>query len=309
MKYLIGIDGGATKTECAITNLSGKIFHRSLGKPSNFLAVGLEAAAENLFELIEGSLFKLEADFSNVEMILIGTAGAGREDDALRLENKLLEYAESERIHLKSVKVVSDARIALEGAFSGKPGCILISGTGSILFSKDEKGEIHRAGGYGRLIGDEGSGYSIGRKGLAAAGKEMDGRDKKTLITKYLKENYNISSSEQLINKVYKENFDIASAAQLVLEAAKAKDTIATKILSDEADELVLHIHAMKKQLKNKRMRIAFIGSMIENNNPYTVILKKKIEDKLPDVELYRPENPPVIGAILLAKSILNERS
>ncbi len=82
MKYIIGIDGGGTKTECAVADLSGKILHSNLGKPSNFLAIGIDAAVKNLFELIEGSLFKIEADFTDVKCFVIGTAGAGREEDA-----------------------------------------------------------------------------------------------------------------------------------------------------------------------------------------------------------------------------------
>ncbi len=102
----------------------------------------------------------------------------------------------------------------MEGAFSGKPGCILIAGTGSILFGKDKNGLMHRNGGFGRIIGDEGSGHSIGRKGLSAVAKELDGRGKSTLITKMLNKKYNISSASDLIINVYKNNFDIASSGR-----------------------------------------------------------------------------------------------
>ena len=115
MKYIIGIDGGGTKTECAVADLSGKILHSNLGKPSNFLAIGIDAAVENLFELIEGALFQIESDFSDIEALLIGTAGAGREEDARLLESKFNDYTQGYGIKLKSVKVVSDSRIALEG--------------------------------------------------------------------------------------------------------------------------------------------------------------------------------------------------
>ncbi len=306
MKYIIGIDGGGTKTECAIADLSGKILYRTFGKSSNFLTIGVDAAVENLFELIKGILFKIEADFGDVKMLLIGTAGAGREEDAGVLEAKFNDYTMREGINIKYVKVVSDARIALEGAFSGNAGCILIAGTGSILFGKDKNGYIHRSGGFGRLIGDEGSGYSIGRKGLAAVAKELDGRGKATLITQQLNKKHNISSAPDLIINVYKNNFDIASAAEVVLSAAGENDPVALQILNEEADELLLHINAVMKKMKSKKLDIAFTGSLIANKNTYSDMLKKKIADNLPSVNIKEPDNTPVEGAILLTKEMLN---
>jgi len=306
MKYIIGIDGGGTKTECAVADLSGEVLHRTFGKPSNFLAIGVNAAVENLFELIEGALFKIEVDFGDIKMLLIGTAGAGREEDAGVLETKFIDYTMREGIIIKSVKVVSDARIALEGAFSGNAGCILIAGTGSILFGKDKNSFIHRSGGFGRLIGDEGSGHSIGRKGLAAVAKGLDGRGKATLITQQLNKKYNISSAPDLISNVYKNNFEIASAAEVVLAAADENDAIALQILNEETDELLLHIYAVMKKMKSKKLDIVFTGSLIANKNIYSDMLRKKIAGNFPSVKIKEPDNTPVEGAILLAKEMLN---
>ncbi len=194
----------------------------------------------------------------------------------------------------------------MEGAFRGKPGCILIAGTGSILFAKDKNGLMHRNGGFGRMIGDEGSGYSIGRKGLAVVAKELDGRGKSTLITKMLNKKYSISSASDLIINVYKNNFDIASMAEIVLAAADKNDATALQILNEEADELLLHINAMMKKMKVKKLDIAFSGSLIANKNIYSDLLRKKIDDKYSSVKIIEPDNTPVIGAILLAKELLN---
>ena len=106
MKYLIGIDGGGTKTDCAIADLSGKIIHQTTGKPSNFLVIGVEEAIENVFALIEENLFALEGDFADVKkQIVIGVAGAGREEDAKLLEKRFLKtYADQERNSLQRRK-------------------------------------------------------------------------------------------------------------------------------------------------------------------------------------------------------------
>ena len=307
MKYLIGIDGGGTKTDCAVADLSGKIIRQTAGKPSNFLVIGVEEALENIFALIEENLFQLEGDFSDVKQIVIGVAGAGREEDAMLLEKGFKDYSDQEGVHFKGVKVVSDAHIALEGAFPDSAGCILIAGTGSILFGKDEKGVIHRVGGFGRLIGDEGSGYSIGRKALNAVSKASDGRGEETLISELLNAKMNSGSTNGIINKVYKEKLDVASVARIVIAAAEEGDPIAEDILDEEADELVLHIKSLMNKIQSDNLNVAFSGSLIDNNNFYSDLLKKKIKSTLPNVKIVKPAVPPVSGAILLAKRIVNE--
>ena len=308
MKYLIGIDGGGTKTDCAIADLGGQIIHQSAGKPSNFLVIGVEEAVENLFALIEENLFALEGDFSEVKQIVIGVAGAGREEDAMILEKGFLDYADQEGIHFKGVKVLSDAHIALEGAFPNSAGCILIAGTGSILFGKDESGNIHRVGGFGRLIGDEGSGYSIGRKALNAVSKVTDGRGEETLISELLDAKMNSDASKNIINKVYKEKLDVASIAKIVIEAAEESDPIAEDILDEEADELILHIRSLINKIHTDKLNVAFSGSLIGNKNYYSDLLKRKIKSTLTNVRVIQPAFPPVSGAILFAKRLANEK-
>lgn len=308
MKYLIGIDGGGTKTDCAIADLSGKIIYQSAGKPSNFLIIDVEEAVENIFALIEENLFALEGDFANVKQIVIGVAGAGRDEDAALLEKGFKDYAEQEGIHFKGVKVLSDAHIALEGAFPDSAGCILIAGTGSILFGKDDKGVIHRVGGFGRLIGDEGSGYSIGRKALNAVSKASDGRGEETMISELLNAKMNSGFSSSIINKVYKEKLDVASVAKIVIEAAEEGDPIAEDILDEEADELVLHIASLIKKIHSNNFSVAFSGSLIDNKNFYSDLLKQKIKSSLPNVKVVKPAFPPVSGAILFAKRFADEK-
>lgn len=308
MKYLIGIDGGGTKTDCAIADLSGKTIRQSTGRPSNFLIIGVEEAAENIFALIEENLFALEGDFSDVKQIVIGVAGAGREEDAMLLEKSFTDYSEQQGVHFKGVKIVSDAHVALEGAFPDSSGCILIAGTGSILFGKDEDGKVHRVGGFGRLIGDEGSGYSIGRKALNAVTKEIDRRGERTTITELLNSKIDSDVQDKIINKVYKEKLDVASVAKIVIKAAEQGDKVANKILNDEANELVLYIKAFLEKISTDKLNISFSGSLIDNKNFYSNLLKKKIKESLSIVKVVKPVSSPVQGAILLAKRIISDK-
>jgi N-acetylglucosamine kinase-like BadF-type ATPase len=305
MKYLIGIDGGGTKTRCIAANFEGKSFYEATGGPSNFLVFSLDQVSENLVNLLEDCIKNLKCEFEDLTFIVLGTAGAGRIEDAERLEHHFLDYANKKKAEIKNFKVVSDARIALEGAFSGRPGSILISGTGSIMFGKDANGEVHRVGGFGRFIGDEGSGYSIGRKGLAALSKFFDGRGKRTMLSELVSNQFGIEGGEKLINAVYKNNFDIASAAQQVINAANENDEVCKKIVDEETDELITHISAMKEKLKQKTMEVSFTGSIITTDNFLSRQLHKKIKDKFNDVRVIEPEHQSAMGAVLIAKSFI----
>ncbi|MBS4034427.1 MAG: hypothetical protein KGZ85_08190 [Ignavibacterium sp.] len=306
MKYLIGMDGGGTKTKCILTDLELNIIFETTGGPSNFLMLGNDKVAETILALITECVQNQKIDSNAIESIVLGTTGGGRRSDAESLENSINEITISKSIALKNFKVESDARIALEGAFSGKPGSILIAGTGSIMFGKDAKGQIHRVGGFGRFLGDEGSGYRIGQRGLNAVAKDFDGRGNKTLMTELVLKQFSISSPEMLITEIYRNNFDIASAAPIVLEAAEKNDKEAIKIIESEADEMILHIFAMKQILNEKTFYVSFIGSLLTKENYYSYLFKEKVVKKFSNVVIKEAENPPEIGAVLMAKNSIN---
>jgi len=276
MKYLIGFDCGATKTDCALADINGNILYTTTGGAANYLVTGTAGTSKIILSLLNNCIKKFNADYSEIENIVIGAAGAGRKEDAEKLESSLHEIFSADGIKIKSLKVVGDAQIALQGAFPNEAGCILIAGTGSIIYGKGEKGNIYRAGGFGRLLGDEGSGFSIGRKGLQAAAKYFDGRGDETLIVKLIEEKYSINSADELITKVYKDNFDIASIAEVVISAAQKEDQIAQNILLDESEELIHHISTMMKKMDTIDLRVSFAGSLISNDNIYSDMLRDK---------------------------------
>lgn len=305
MKYIIGIDGGGTKTDCAAADPGGNILFETKGDPSNFLIGGTEKVAESILDLINKCKSSLSFEYSDIEAVLIGTAGAGRKSDAEKLEKSFTEYTKDKGIGFKKFIVESDARIALEGAFSGMSGVILIAGTGSIIVGKDLNGNIHRVGGFGRLIGDEGSGYSIGRKGLNAVSKQFDGRGKSTLISKYLEDKFEINSAEKLITEIYRNNFDIASFAPVVISAAERNDETALKILDEELREISGFVSSIQQKLKVTKFKLSLIGSLITKDNFYSRKLKEKIMNEFPGIKIEPPQNSPVMGAILMAKKII----
>ena len=300
MSYYIGIDGGGTKTKAVLIDEKMNILSKAIGSPSNFLVFDINDVANSIISLIIDICNKGNISIENVTSILIGTAGAGRIEDAERLEKIVLENAKAKSLVINNFKVESDARIAIEGAFSGKPGSILIAGTGSIMFGKDSDENIHRVGGFGRMLGDEGSGFHIGRAGLTAIAKSFDNRIEKTLLTELVKNKFEINDTTQLINKVYKENFDIPQIAPLVIEAAEKNDQICKTILDSEIEGLLEHIHAMKKLINVKELFISLIGGTITTNNYYANLFRTEAE-KIPNIKIIDAELPPQMGAALMA--------
>lgn len=309
MKYLIGMDGGGTKTKFILTDFDLNPVYETTGGPSNFLMLGNEKVSQTVLDLITECVEHQKIKLTDIEAIVIGTTGGGRRSDAESLENAIKESANSRKIFLNNFRVESDARIALEGAFSGKPGSILIAGTGSIMFGKDGRGQIHRVGGFGRFLGDEGSGYRIGQRGLNAVAKDFDGRGNKTLMTELVLEKFTITSPEDLITEIYRNNFDIASAAPIVIEAAEKNDKEAVKIIESESDEMILHISSMREKLKENILYVSLIGSLLTTENYYSFIFKEKVVRKFSDVVIKEAENTPEIGAALMAKNLVIKSS
>ena len=304
MKYLIGMDGGGTKTKCVLTDLNLNPIYETTGSASNFLVIGADVVSETILNLIKECTSSQKILIEDIEAFVLGTTGGGRRSDAELLEKQIFSDAKQKSIPINKFQVESDARIALEGAFSGKAGSILIAGTGSIMFGKDEAGEIHRVGGFGRYIGDEGSGYRIGRKGLNAAARFLDGRAKSTRIVDLLDQEFSISTAEQLITEVYRNNFNIASVAPLVFEAAESGDKTAQRILEDEADELLLHISAMKTKLSVDILKVSLIGSILTTANYFSYLFNEKVVRRHNDVKIMEAEHFPEYGAALMAKQL-----
>lgn len=307
-KYVIGLDGGGTKTVAELFNLEGKVLADVRGGPSNFQVIGEDKAAEVILNLCEECCRTAGVVPEDIGAVVAGLTGAGRENDQQRMVEVLNRFAAQRNLEFHRFVVESDARIALEGAFSGHTGIIAIAGTGSIVLGKDENGAIYRAGGWGRIVGDEGSGYAIGREAFRAAARVLDGRLKKSLVFEYLKSEHNLGNQRAIVDALYKQGFDVASVVPLVLKAAEEKDQPAMDILHQAADDLLEVIEAVVKKMRaegKKKIPLAFVGSLLTNENYYSRVLKRTIHSKLHLVEVHNPEGSPVKGAGVMGRKML----
>jgi N-acetylglucosamine kinase-like BadF-type ATPase len=219
----------------------------------------------------------------------------------------LQNAAQDRGMFFKDLKIESDARMALEGAFLGKEGIVVIGGTGSVVFGKDDRGKIYRAGGWGRFIGDEGSGYELGREAFRSVARMMDGRGKKTRLANMLGTAFGLKTHEDIINAVYRDEFDLAVAAPMVLRAASQKDSVAKELLQSATCELVLTIEAVYKRMEisgrggRNKIPLALIGGLLESENVYSKGLKTQIREHLRYISIQKPIALPVHGAVLTA--------
>jgi len=305
--YVVGLDGGGTKTAIQFADSQGKVLAESVGGPTNFQISGVDGAAKTIVDLIETCCHTVGCASSQIGSVVAGLTGAGRTSDQQRMSEGIRAYAQKRSVYLRDLAVESDARIAMEGAFLGDAGIIVIAGTGSIVYGKDKQGVMHRAGGWGRLIRDEGSGYRIGQDGIRAVARMIDGVSDKTSLAGMVGDEFGLRTQEEIIKAVYKDGFDLASLAPLVIRAAARRDRIAVEILASAAAEVVGMVHAVAVPLKRSaghpraRIPLVFVGSLLDSDNIYSAKVRALIRKDLKSIIIQKPIASPVRGAVLMA--------
>ncbi len=301
---VIGIDGGGTKTVALLADESGDVLSEEVGEPSNFHIIGVEVAAKTLVKLIKTCCVKAGCATDMVSVIVMGLAGAGRLPDQNRMAEGVKKVARSRRLKLNKIIVESDARIALEGAFRGATGIVMIVGTGSIAAGKDNDGTIHRVGGWGRTLGDEGGGYFLGQEALIAVLRQYDGRGESTILTDLIAGKHQLENVEAIITAVYNKTIDIASLAPDVIEAAREGDRVAEKILQRGAVEIEEHVRVLSSKLNStQKIHTVLLGGLLSGDNLYSKIVREKISGSLPNVQIQPAMASPGYGAVLMALS------
>jgi glucosamine kinase len=235
VRYFLGVDGGGTKTLAVIVDASGSEQGRGLAGSSNYNAVGLQEATANLQSAVEQA-----AQAAGCQMLLraawFGLAGIDRPADYEIMLPYLQPVAEA-------VRLTNDAELLLSG-LDDAVGVALIAGTGSIALGCDARGTKTRSGGWGHILGDEGSGYEIGRMALQAAARAADGRGPPTILLERILAYWNLDMASDLIGRVYQDE-DVAEIGRLsavVFAAARAGDQAARQIIQHAASELALAV-------------------------------------------------------------------
>lgn len=306
-QLIIAVDGGGTKTDawlavCAAGKMLEVVGRGSSG-PSNPRAVGLEVAQQNIQQAIGIALHGAQRTGQAVDSACLALSGVGHEP--IRLQ--MLQWARSVPL-ARCVQVVHDAQAVLAAAFDDAVGVAVICGTGSFAYGVTRAGAWARAGGWGYLVGDEGSAFAIGRAALQALARAVDGRAPGTCLTDLLLKQMQLSEPAQVISALY--GVDISAAresmaalAPCVFQAARAGDQVAVQICHDSAmavSELVCGVTS-QLGLVAGQYDLALAGGVLINQTEWAELCVQMLGQRHCEARRTVIVDQPVRGALKLA--------
>jgi N-acetylglucosamine kinase-like BadF-type ATPase len=296
--HVIGIDAGGTKTVCLLADDRGRIESEGRGPGANLHTAGELGLEKVLHEVMETAV----GDRSVVlGAICLGMAGVDREDEARTVRAILRRLG-----HRSRVVVVNDALIALVAGIGDAPGIVVIAGTGSIVYGRNAAGEAARAGGWGHMIGDEGSGYWIGREALASVMRAADGRGPATELSREILSHFGVADVSRLPRIVYDRETPRAAVAELgplVQRIADAGDAVAGRILERATDELVVAAESVASRLEMRGDPFTFLlsGGAFRAVPRLGEALERRLAEVAPRSQVQRLDVEPAVGAVRLA--------
>ncbi len=296
---VLGVDSGGTKTKSIIVNSELKLLGIGIGGAGNYQSIGIDKAKNNIGESIEKALSEAGIKSDDLDVGGFGIAGLDTEKDY----NKIWEFLDEMKI-VEDKYLVNDVVISHYGCLRGKPGVTIVAGTGSISYGVNKEGEETRVGGWGWLIGDEGSGFYLARRGLQEATRAYDGRSEETILEKLAINHFDLSEFEDLFQKVYEEfnqPADISSFAEKVIEGASKGDETSIEIVEDACEELFLYAKTIKQKLGLKDpLNLGLMGGLFSSDLVVNKI-KNRIKRDYPNAKIMKPVDNPVVGAVALA--------
>jgi N-acetylmuramic acid 6-phosphate etherase len=264
IRLLIGIDGGGTATRAVLADGEGNVLGRGAAGPGNPKAVGLEQALSEARLAIDAAFLGAGINPETAAGICLALAGAGRPEDRPPIESWIKQERIAER-----VAVLPDALAVLAAASPDVVGVSLIAGTGSMAYARNADGEEARAGGWGPLFGDEGSGYLLALAGLRAAVQAADGRGPSTALLPAFLDRLKITEPSGLVTTLYSSAWDrrrIAQLAAVVPAIAETGDEMATGLLHSAVEELTKTAVAAAKRLTwRSPPQVALTGGLVAN--------------------------------------------
>ncbi|MEN2466214.1 BadF/BadG/BcrA/BcrD ATPase family protein [Ornithinibacillus sp. JPR2-1] len=300
MEYVIGIDGGGTKTQVVLTDMEGRVVSHTQYGSTNPNAVSKSELIDT-FQTIFHDLQQSVPDVvRNVSTIFAGISGAGSQQSA----SLVTEVIQSTLPSDVKVKVEPDSVNALYAGTYGKPGIVQISGTGSITFGVNENNQQGRVGGWGYLLGDEGSGYDFGRKGIMAVLQHEDGRGPSTMLKDILFSYFQVTSGRELIDQIYHSRaprMTIAQVSKLVFQAYEAGDAVVATMMQNVAKDISHSIKTLDQKLftTNNELEVILCGGLFSNRLILPPLLELEFKGYSKPVSFILPELLPVAGSII----------
>ena len=304
-RYFLGIDGGGTKTQAVVIDSEGRVIGEGLSGAANPLRAGLEEAISHVGQAVADACTRAGIEPTDVQSACAAIAGINH-----RIHYHTMKDALDDALHIDGLELVTDAQAALKGALDGKPGVVVIAGTGSIAIGINKAGQRARAGGLGPTLSDEGSGYDIARRALRAVAASFDGRAPQTSLTERICRKLGVAGPSDLPGVIYNSDsdpVDIAPLAELVDCAAREGDEVARQILAAAGNELGRLAASVieKLGLSSSAFRVACVGGVFRSGESVLQPLREAVLRIAPQAEIGPPLYPPVIGAAKLARELV----
>ena len=304
-QIVIGVDGGGTSTRVALATDQGEVLGIGKAGAGNYHDVGVEVVRSNIEQALSlawnaAGIPKLQAD---AVFLGLGSVASAEDRHTIRQVAEDLSLARN-----GNVGVDHDLRVALAGGLVGKPGIILIAGTGASCFGKAEDGRTWRAGGWGPLLDDVGSSGWLGLQSMIAAVRESDGRGSPTLLSSRVLDALGIKQIDQILHRVDSEGVsrrELGALAQLVTEAAAEGDQVAQEIITAGTDELAILVATVASKLHLASslgtVPVAVTGGLTKARSVFLDPLRAALQRRTPACKITEPILSPVMGAILIA--------
>lgn len=310
-QWIFGIDGGGTSTRLRVESLGRELLYQAEGDSLNPRSVGWNGSHKTLAILFSDMYRKTGLEPGACAAGFAGVAGIDRSEDTGTMRGIILDAAQMGLD--SSLEVRNDSIPALAGAFGELRGILLIAGTGSIAVGSNGAGRIIRSGGWGHILGDEGSAYWVGLRALNAATRFQDRRGPQTDLLGRALAYFGEKEAFSLIPAVY-ENFDkakIAAFARVVAEERERGDEVAEQIFKSAAEELALLAISVATRLGEAQSggRIVFSGGFITNNEKLWHDTEARILSVLPRHQIVLPLADATEGACLLALANVGQKT
>ncbi|HEY6219072.1 MAG TPA: BadF/BadG/BcrA/BcrD ATPase family protein [Gemmatimonadaceae bacterium] len=296
-QIVIGIDGGGSKTHAIVADDSGTALGEATGPGSAVIPGQADRSAEIIAAVVREALEAAKMPHVTPRVLCVGVAGAGRENERQALWQALVG-----REVASDVVVHSDFGIALDDAFGDGPGVLLIAGTGSVAFGRSPGGTTARCGGWGPVIGDEGSGGWIGRRALSIVTAASDGREASSALTGAVLTAAEVNEVSDLIPWAANATAaKLASLAPAVFAVADGGDLRANALVSLAVEELMLHIRALAQQLfgdDRATVHVALAGGLLRPRSTLRKRLEHRLRAAVPGAQLHGADVVPARGAV-----------
>jgi glucosamine kinase len=307
MGYFLGIDGGGTRTAAWLADGDGKVLARVEAGPSNPLKVGLRAAQHEIGNATREALRQAAVPKATrrhrspaiLDVVCAGIAGIDRRAVHRPLFDWMRRHIPA-RHHL----LTSDAAIALAAAAGDSPGIIVIAGTGSIAFARDDRGRVLRAGGWGIPFDDLGSGYDLGRRAVTAALQAFDGRGPRTRLMERICRVLDLPDITEVVPKNLEQQ-EIAALFPQVMEAAQHGDLVACHLCDNAARDLASLAVALLKRAGWARRSVPVVctGGVFRSSSFVRRAFARQLCRFAPKARVELLDRPPVEGALWLARA------